>query len=179
MNPPAAVMFGLLSVLTLSCAGSVAIPDRSGADILWLPAEAVIRPDAARPVAVKNGRSVYVDGSSGVAFAIDGERQQISDRLVQHFAREGWRQRDTQLMNPQIATSFAAGWESDGGGLIQMDPAGRAAPQEPYLKWQGEWEDARGDMVSYGLGGQGRQLYGYASSLPHDVVVELRRKLGR
>jgi hypothetical protein len=130
-------------------------------------------------VVVSNGRSVYVDGSSAVAFSIDGDRQDISNLLVQHFARAGWRQRKTQLLNPSQATSFDGGWEHLCGCVLQHDAVGHLLPPDPYFKWRGEWEDTSGNMVSYELGGQGDRLYGYAGYLPHEVVVEVRRKLGR
>jgi hypothetical protein len=40
------------------------------AEALWLPAQAVLAEDAARPALIKNGRSVYVDHSGAVVFTI-------------------------------------------------------------------------------------------------------------
>lgn len=42
-------------------------------EILWLPPLAVLHEDAARPMVIENGRSIYVDGSGAVAFTIAGE----------------------------------------------------------------------------------------------------------
>ena len=60
--------------------------DTAAAQILWLPDHAVLARDLARPVIIKKGRSIYVDSSGAVAFAIQSDRTEVSDRIVQHFA---------------------------------------------------------------------------------------------
>jgi hypothetical protein len=84
-------------------------------------------------------------------------------------AEAGWNQRQTQHLNTLLSTSFARGWESR-GGVIPSDPLGHSIPPEPYFEWRGEWDDQRGDMISYVLGGQGHQLRGHAEYVPRDVA---------
>jgi hypothetical protein len=167
----------LLNLLTIACARSATVLDTRGPDILWLPQGSVIERDSARPVAVRDGRSIYVDGTSAVVFSIDAQRRHVSDQLVRHFAREGWRQRKTQFMNPSQATSFDGGWEHRCGCVLVRDSAGRSAPGDPYYEWRGEWENDSGDLVSYVLGGPGDHLRGYASYLSREVVRGVRRRL--
>jgi hypothetical protein len=168
----------LFSALITACAGSDAdVADTAVADVLWLPGDAVLERDAARPIAIQNGRSIYVDGSAAVGFSINIEREQLSERIVRHFAEAGWRQRKTRYLNPYLPTSFARGWENRGRGLIVAHPPDRRMSYEPYFEWHGEWQNQRGAVVSYALGGLGRQLRGYAQYLPRDVVEYAKRRL--
>ncbi len=34
----------------------------------------------------RNGRSIYVDGTADVVFTIEGDREELSRRIVNHFA---------------------------------------------------------------------------------------------
>jgi hypothetical protein len=146
------------------------------AELLWLPPEAKLLDDVFfKPVVIKNGRSIYMGGSAWVRFTIDTDREELSSRIVEHFAATAWRQRRTEYMNPQIATSFERGWEVHGGGVI----GDHASSREPFRQWHGEWEDARGNVLTYDLGGSGRQLTGVASYVPRSVVEAVLRKMGR
>jgi hypothetical protein len=145
------------------------------ADVLWLPSEATLVDDMCKPVEIKNGRSIYVDGTAGVTFRIAADPEELSRGIVQHFAATTWRPRGTEYLNPQDATSFERGWDVRYGGAI----AGRTTPHEPYRQWHGEWEDERGNIVTYHLGGIGHQLRGIASYLPRSVVEAVRRQTGR
>lgn len=172
----ALVLFGTIAS---SCAGpgpTSGRADATAADILWLPENAVLQRDVAQPVTVKNGRSIYVDGSGAVMFSINSDRDEISRGIVEHFADTGWFRRPIQHLNPHLATSFERGWEIRGGGLI---PQGKSPPYEPYYKWHGEWESERGEIVTYVLGGQGRKLHGSAEYLPRNLVESQRRIFGR
>ena len=176
----------LLLGLALGCAGTQGVrttsPNLAVADILWLPAEASLETDAARPILVRDGRSIYVDGSGAVTFTIAAPREGLSARLVEHFAGGEWRQRSTQHLNPQIPTSFAIGWQSQCACIAALDSQGTPVEREPYHKWHGEWENEQGDIVEYMLGGEGEQLHGYAAYIPHSVVQEVldkQRRMGR
>ena len=62
-------MFVLLEALVCSYAwpdGIVSNIDTAAAQILWLPEHAVLARDLARPVIIKNGRSIYADSSGAV-----------------------------------------------------------------------------------------------------------------
>jgi hypothetical protein len=172
--------------LAVGCAGTqgsrTSAPNLAVADILWLPAEARLEKDAARPILVRDGRSIYIDGTGAVAFTISAPREELSTRLVEHFAAEGWRQRATQHLNPEIPTSFEIGWQSQCACVVALDAEGKPVQREPYHKWHGEWENAQGDIVEYMLGGEGERLRGYAAYIPHSVVEEVpdrQRRLGR
>jgi hypothetical protein len=147
------------------------------AEILWLPASAVLDKDAARPVLIRNGRSIYIDGSGAVVFHIDGDCDAVAREIVRHFRESEWQPRSAQDLNPRIATSFNIGCQHHGGGIVPTDSNGRPVSQGPYMQWHGEWENERGDLVTYDVGGTGRQLRGYASYVPRLVVDERRRKL--
>jgi hypothetical protein len=155
----------ILSAFTIACARSDALLDTRGPDVLWLPQGTVLEHDGAEPLALMNGRSIYADGSSAVVFSISAERQHVSDLLVRHFASEGWRQRKTQRLNPSLPTSFDGGWERHCGCVFGQD-----LPHDPYFKWRGEWENDRGDQVSYAIEGVGNHLRGYAAYRPHGLL---------
>lgn len=147
----------------------------AAAGLLWLPALAQVRGDAAGPAEVHNGRAVYVDGIAAVVFSIDSDQDELSRAIVEHFAATGWRQRRMQYLNPSVATSFEQGWQDHGGG-VAFNHRAHSGPPQPYRRWQGEWEDSGGNLITYHLGGQGRRLHGYASYTPRPVLVEIRRK---
>jgi len=155
---------------------SGAVQRAAAADILWLPAQATLKEDGAGPVLIRNGRSIYVDGSGAVAFGIAVNCDDVARDITEHFAPTEWRPRSTQYLNPQLATSFSSGCQPHGGGVT---PLGSTVPPEPYIEWRGEWENARGDIVSYVVGGTGQQQVGYAGYIPRLVVDSVKRKLGR
>jgi len=135
--------------------------------------------DAARPALITNGRSIYVDGSGAVVFSIAIKCDDAIRQISEHFAQTEWRPRSTQYLNPHLATSFSSGCQRHGGGVILLDSNGRPIPPEPYNEWVGEWENGRGDIVSYVVGGTRQQLRGYGSYIPRHVVESGKRKLGR
>jgi hypothetical protein len=94
-------------------------------------------------------------------FSICADREHVSALLVQHFASESWRQRKRQRLNPSLPTSFDGGWEKHCGCVFRRD-----LPRDPYFEWRGEWENNRGDQVSYVVGGVGHHLRGYAAYRP-------------
>jgi hypothetical protein len=148
------------------------------AETLWLPASAVLDQDAARPVLIRNGRSIYIDGSGAVVFNIEGDCDAVAREIVRHFRQTEWQPRATQDLNPQIATSFNTGCRSShGGGIVPTDLNGRPVSQGPSMHWHGEWQNEAGDILNYSIGGSGRQLRGYASYIPRVVVEERRDKI--
>jgi hypothetical protein len=152
----------------------VAAPDTDVAAILWLPEQAVLEPDAARPVSIKNGRSINVDGTGDVVFSIVLGCDDVAKDIRGHFAQTEWRPRATQYLNPQSATSFNSGCQPHGGGVI---PPGSVLPPDRFSEWRGEWENGRGDIVTYVVGGTGQKMRGYAAYIPRDVVESTRRKV--
>jgi hypothetical protein len=177
---PRVVVVAVAALCACACAGAVDSGHRSAAiaDLLWLPPDATIRDDVARPVRVENGRSVYIDGSASVAFDVEAEPDELTTRIVERVSSPGWRPRSTQYLNPQLPTSFRGGWTVHGGGVMSDDLAtGRQF--EPYRRWHGEWEDRSGNIIVYVLGGQGTHIRGAASYVPRALVDTTRRRLGR
>ena len=162
----------LLALIVLPIQNHSAI----AADILWVPVSATLQPDAAAPVLVKNGRSIYVDGSGSVGFIIEGDREAVARQIVRHFAHEGWSQRALQHLNPRLATSFESGWERRCICLTQADAHGNAIPREPLYQWRGEWENGRGDLLTYALSAEGQHVRGYAEFLPAESTSGSLRK---
>jgi hypothetical protein len=166
-------------VVALGC-GAGSPPNQTAsavAEILWLPANAVLEKDAARPVLIRDGRSIYVDGTGAVVFSIEGDCDAVATEITRHFEQSEWQPRATQDLNPQLPTSFRIGCRTHGGGIMQLDSDGRPVSQERFKQWQGEWDNERGDLLNYFVGGTGRQLRGYASYLPRGVGEERRREL--
>jgi hypothetical protein len=150
--------------------------DRLAAETLWVPAGAVPEEAATRDAMIAAGRSLYTRGKRDVTLTVTADREDISAALEAHFADRGWAQRPTQLLNPQIPTSFASGWQSRCGCLIVTDADGNVIPREPWHEWHGEWENARGDIVYYSIGGSGRLLGGYGALLSREDARSLARR---
>jgi hypothetical protein len=170
------------ALVLLVCAATLVTPACGGrssnlsiSDVLFVPSTADILPDAATPIATENGRSLFVDGSASVSFRLLGERESLSSRIVDHFARLGWRVRSVQYLNPTIPTSFAEGWSRRESGVLLLDSQGRVVVPEVLYLWHGEWEDSDGNVVVYNLSAQGQELRGYASRVPRGLVQASRR----
>jgi hypothetical protein len=172
----AGLAFGIVPGCAQVRTPAAGMTDTDIAAILWLPEYAVLERDAASPVAIKNGRSIYVDGTGSVVFSMVLSCDNVAKDLRGHFARTEWRPRATQYLNPQIATSFDSGCERHGGGAI---PLGSVVAPEPFIGWRGEWENGRGDIVSYSFGGIGQRMRGYAAYVPRDLVELSRRRAVR
>jgi hypothetical protein len=144
--------------------------------LLWVPDGATIEPDNIfHPVAIVDGRSVFIDGSAHVAFTRRGEREALTTLVVNHFAGSGWRERDREYLNPQTPTSFKNGWRHVCGCIVMVDGNGKPIPRDPYYDWVGEWENPRGDVVRYMMSAEGPQLRAYASFIPKGIVRSARR----
>ncbi len=155
------------------------VPPSTVAAMLWLPDDAVILQDAARPVFIESGRSIYVDGSGAVAFQLARACADFAASVERRFAEGGWSRRAVQDLHPQLSTSFESGCQEHGGGLIPRDARETVTAVEPFVQWMGEWQNAQGDIVSYVFGGDGPQLHGYASYNPRDTVERGLRKATR
>ena len=167
----------LLGALACSCSerdATVIASDTAVAEILWLPEHAALERDAVRPLRIKNGRSINVDGTGAVVFSIALGCDDVARDIRGHFAQTEWRPRATQYLNPQIATSFNSGCRPHGDSVI---PPGSVIPLDRFSEWRGEWENGRGDIVTYTVGGIGQRMRGYAAFIPRDVVDSTRRKL--
>jgi hypothetical protein len=154
--------------------------DTSIADILFVPVDAKVDPPPPfGPIAVKNGRRIYIDGTTDIWFSIDADREKLTSQLVRYFARRGWRQRTNQFLNPRIATSFAGGWQHRCACLILRNDNGQIRQRGQLFEWQGEWENARHDQVTYYFFAEDRAIHGGGYYQPAAVIDEVSRKLGR
>jgi hypothetical protein len=158
-----------VATLTMSCP----MWDTTPADILWVPANAMLERDLLRPVAVRHRRSVYRDGSAAVGFTVTADRDELSDQATAYFKERGWRQRRTQYLNPQVPTSFHSGWRLQCSCTFMTDVKDNRVTPESLHLWEGEWENDRGDVVTYLFVAEGRRMRGYASCDP-SRIVELR-----
>lgn len=111
---------------------------------------------------------VYIDSSSAVIFSLVADREHLSSEVVGHFATKGWRRRGTQYLNPE-----EDGCQSRCACVFQTDAESNVIQREPFYEWQGEWENERGDIVTYRLAGEGRQLRGYGTFVPNAVQPEV------
>ncbi len=164
----------MVVTLCSSCAQterSGADPDQAIPDLLWAPPSATLEPDTSSGL-ISNGRSIYVDGSGAILFTLAGDREELAAGVVRSFEAAGWRQRKTRYLNPQHPTSFERGWESRCACVVLTDEMGTSRPREPLYQWHGEWQNSRGDIVTYNLSAEGRQLRGYGAFVPRQVVAQ-------
>jgi hypothetical protein len=134
------MMFAAIVLLSVCCGSSVhkqvkakeaatkdaMAVDTSVADILFVPVDAKVDPPPPfGPIAVKNGRRIYIDGTTDIWFSVDADREKLTCQLVRYFARRGWRQPTNQFLNPGTATSFAGGWQHRCACLISRDANGQ------------------------------------------------------
>jgi hypothetical protein len=166
-----------MSCTVAACTGTCRPDSDAAAETLWLPAESVLREDAARPVRIKNGRSIYIDGSGAVVFTVS-DCNLAARQITAHFAQTQWQPRSTYL-TPEMRSLYKSGCQPFSiGGVMESGSNGPQHPNQPYVGWQVESENGRGDIVSYRIGGTGQQLLGYASYVPRKVVESSKRKLG-
>ncbi len=140
---------GQLLVAAIAWTASASCNEGIRPEWLWLPAEASTD---ATPGHYGRHRTMYADGSGDMVFWLSNadRRDDLSRQLVDHFDAEGWRRRETDYLNPGLPTSFRSGWRRGGGGIRRTDAQGRPISGEVYI-WHGEWENQRGDVISYRL----------------------------
>ena len=180
------VVIGLLLGSSPGCRDRAAgQPARSAAlaepaAVLWLPAEATIEPGASTPREVRDGRSLYEDGSAAVVFRAETACGELASRFMARFDGTAWRRRPTDWLNPTMPTSFDAGCERRQGGIAIPSVDGRPPGPRFYERWNGQWENDQGDILSYQfMGGDGSAMQGYASYTPAAIVKVLRSRRGR
>jgi len=159
------ILLVVTTIVMSVAAGCSRSPSPDVADALWLPSGVTIEPDALKPIRLASGRSVYQDGSGGVAFSARSECEALAMSVSEHFAGAGWVAQQHQRLNPQLPTSFATGCSRHGGGVLSAGDSS-VNPDAPYLAWVGEWANANGDLVTYTFGGAGDALRGYATYIP-------------
>jgi hypothetical protein len=151
-------------------------PDPAVADVLWLPNDkTILLKDSSQPALVKNGRSVYSDGTAGVSFTVVLPCEDAGRQVTEHFSRTDWRPRSTEWLNPHNVTTFGE-CQRHGGGIVPADPEGHPLPMDPYMRWHGEWQNERGDILIYEFGGSGMSVTGVASYLPRKAAELVRRR---
>lgn len=170
--PPTLTLVLLLCSIShaVACAGGAsARPRPPVGETLWLPPDADVVESALRPERVERGRNIYVDGSAWVFFEVTQPCDKLGDALAAHFSRAGWSQHTHQLRNPGMATSFARGCQVRGGGVATLEKM-----PGPYMEWVGQWQNARGDIVTYFIGGFSPNLRVSAEYLPAELTESRR-----
>jgi hypothetical protein len=132
-----------LVVLTLLATSSCGKGERPlDPTLLWVPPHAKIMwaPHMARG-----------DCSCELGFTlVDVDREELTQQLIQHFEKIGWRQRSANHRTGH-PTSFREGWEAfREGGVITLDTQGRILDPGSHF-WHGEWENERGEVIVYDL----------------------------
>jgi hypothetical protein len=150
--------------------------DTRGAEMLWLPATAVMRTIGRGPVDIRHGRNVYIDGTADAYFDITTGREALTTEVIANVERQGWHRLSHQLLNPGDATSFDAGWAHQCACLIAVDGSGRPRPRAQLYSWRGEWENDRRDHLEYYFFAEDRRITGAATFLPATVVDEISRR---
>lgn len=138
------------------------MPDPAVAELLWLPSDARLRKDVMQPVVIRNGRSIYVDGSAAVYFDVATACDELARTVSARFTDSVWRRRTSGLYNPQQALPL-------GDDCLRSMGDTRG--------WRAEWENRRGDIITYAFGGEANQLHGEAAYLPGAVSKEVRRRI--
>jgi hypothetical protein len=148
--------------------------------VLWVPVDASIEPDMMTPREVRNGRSLYLDGSAGVVFMVATTCGELARLIMAHFDGTMWRRRANDWLNPSMPTSFDAGCDRRQAGIALPRTDGRRSGPRFYEQWHGQWENDRGDIVDYKfMGADGSPMRGYASYGPAENISKLRSRLGR
>lgn len=123
--------------------------DTSVADILFVPVDAKVDPPAPfGPIAVKNGRRIYIDGTTDIWFSVDADRQKLTTQLIRYFAA---RLASTHEPIPESGDRDVICRRRQHGCacLISRDANGHLKQRGQLFEWQGEWENARHDQVTY------------------------------
>jgi hypothetical protein len=161
----AAVLVVLLAV-ALACTADPKV-------FLWIPPEATILRTA----------SSHRRGHADVAFTVPlsdlSQRDLFIARLSLQLEQNRWRRRSHQYLNPTHATSFEEGWKRQRGGGLRMSPPIGAPKRNPEsYRWDGEWDDAEGNVIGYHLfayhlpEGLGAEIRSYAAYVPVKLVLE-------
>jgi hypothetical protein len=145
-------------------------------EILWAPPDATFTTDGMTTA----GPRGYDDGSADMRFTIaTRDFNRVSTELIDHFAREGWRQSATEWLNPGLESSFQTGWRHICACIRQRGPDGKPIKAPLMYEWSGEWQDRRGDGVSYRLLAVDDRIHGYAAYVPARNIREFTRTHSR
>jgi hypothetical protein len=137
--------------------------------VLWAPLGTVIGIDSVgdKPYQLRCGA-----GSCELSFNVLmrdlNDRDGISTAIVQHFDQIGFKRRSHQSRNPQLPTSFTAGWKSHCPCILQ--PEFRTEPERAVVyEWEGEWDDCDGNVIQYAL---------FGHNFPNQQASEIRGFVG-
>lgn len=149
------------------------------AQALWAPRSAAVVVPPSRGERVVNGRLIYGDGTGALTFTLMERCDRMAAGLVEHFRASGWRQRRSQILMPRLRTSFTTGCERVPNGILSPDAVTKGDQSSVALAWHGEWEDNKGNTLTYDVSSDGDAARVHATYLPVEVAVARRLKSGR
>lgn len=139
------------------------------AQALWAPrSAAVVSPS--RGEQVVNGRLINGDGTGTLTYTVKERCDRAAASLVEHFRASLWRQRKSQILMPRLRTSFTTGCERVPNGVVSPNGAAMGDQGSIALAWHGEWEDNKGNTLTYDVSSDGNEARVRATFLPAEVA---------
>ena len=144
--------------------------------VLWVPPEAILDPpDTRGPIGVRNGWSIYIDGTMSVVFDAPVGRDDLVPLIRAHFKQIGWREASDRYYGGSQGTTFKTGWfRRPCGCVVQLDADGNMIPRQPQYEWRGAWRSRNGDVVNYVFSTYAYTLRGIGSYYPSELVKDRR-----
>lgn len=141
------------------------------AQALWAPRSAAVVVPPSRSEQVLNGRLIHGDGTGALTFTLTERCDRTAAGLVEHFRASGWRQRRSQILMPRLRTSFTTGCERVPNGILSPEATTKGEQSPVALAWHGEWEDNKGNTLTYDVSSDSDRAQVHATFLPVDVAV--------
>lgn len=141
------------------------------AQALWAPRSAALVVPPSRGEHVVDGRLVHADGTGAMTFTLMELCDRTAAGLVEHFRGSGWRQRRSQIVMPRLITSFTTGCERVPNGILSPGATTRGERSPVALAWHGEWEDDKGNTLTYEVSSDSDRTQVHATFLPVDVAA--------
>lgn len=141
------------------------------AQALWAPRAATVVVSPSRGEKVVNGRLIHGDGTGTLTYTLLERCDSAAAGLAEHFSASGWRQRRSQILMPRLRTSFTTGCERVPNGILSPEATTRGEQSPVALAWHGEWEDDKGNTLTYDVSSDSDRAQVHATFLPVDVAV--------
>ena len=151
--------------------GATRVDHEAVAQALWAPRAAAVVVSPSRGEKVVNGRLIHGDGSGTLTYTLLERCDSAAAGLAEHFRASGWRQRRSQILMPRLRTSFTTGCERVPNGILSPEATTRGEQSPVALAWHGEWEDNKGNTLTYDVSSDSDRAQVHAAFLPVDVAV--------